>query len=328
MAFGIDALWYQGRYPLLRGLLTPLARLFQLISSLRRACYQQGLAEVYQASCPVIIVGNISVGGTGKTPLVVWLVDYLRQAGFKPGVISRGYGGKADYWPQLVGADSDAAVVGDEALLIAQRVACPVAVGPVRADSVRYLLQHHACTVIISDDGLQHYALARTIEIAVVDGYRRFGNGLCLPAGPLREPPERLQQVDFVVCNGEHPQANEYVMAIQGGMAVNLLTDEQRSLRQFRGQSLLALAGIGNPDRFFRHLLSFGLQFERRILADHHNFIAEDIDYKGDASILMTEKDAVKCRTFADARHWYVPVQAEIDLGPPLLKLLENQCDK
>ena len=287
-----------------------------------------GIAKSYQAPCPVIVVGNISVGGTGKTPLVVWLVDYLRQAGFKPGVISRGYGGKADHWPQPVEADSDAAMVGDEALLIAQRAACPVAVGPVRADSVRYLLQHHDCTVIISDDGLQHYALGRSIEIAVIDGERRFGNGLCLPAGPLREPSERLQQVDFIVCNGERAEAGEYIMAMQGAMAINLLTNEQRPLEQFRGRALLALAGIGNPDRFFRHLQSFGLQFERRILADHHDFVAEDIDDKGDASILMTEKDAVKCRRFANVRHWYVPVQAEIDLGSPLLKLLENKCDK
>lgn len=324
----VNALWYQGRYPLLRRLLTPLAGLFRWVTGVRRYCYQVGIVRVYHAPCPLIVVGNISVGGTGKTPLVVWLVDYLRQAGFKPGVISRGYGGKADHWPQPVKADSDAAVVGDESLLIAQRAACPVVVGPVRADSVRYLLQHNDCTVIISDDGLQHYALARTIEIAVVDGERRYGNGLCLPAGPLREPPERLQQVDFIVCNGEQAKVGEYVMTLQGTMAVNLLTDEQRPLEQFRDQTMLALAGIGNPDRFFRHLLSFGLQFDRRILADHHDFIVEDIDYKEDASILMTEKDAVKCRYFADARHWYVPVQAEIDLGSPLLKLLENKCDK
>lgn len=306
----------------------PLAGLFRLVSSVRRACYRVGMANVYHAPCPVIVVGNISVGGTGKTPLVVWLVDCLRRAGFKPGVISRGYGGKADRWPQPVTAASDAAVVGDEALLIAQRVTCPIAVGPLRAASVRYLLQHHDCNIIVSDDGLQHYALGRTLEIAVVDGERRFGNGLCLPAGPLREPPERLQQVDFIVCNGEQGKAGEYVMTMRGAIAVNLLTDEQRPLEQFSGQALLALAGIGNPERFFRHLQCFGLQFERRILTDHHDFVVTDIDYIDDASILMTEKDAVKCRHFADTRHWYVPIQAEIDLGPPLLKLLENKCDK
>ena len=276
----------------------------------------------------MIVVGNISVGGTGKTPLVVWLVDYLKQAGFKPGVISRGYGGKAQHWPQPVTTDSDPGMVGDEALLIAQRVACPVAVGSLRAQSVRYLLQHHPCNIIISDDGLQHYALQRDIEIAVVDGARRFGNGLCLPAGPLREPPSRLQQVDFIVCHGKPAHTGEYTMNLQGAMAVSLLNGQQKALAEFHGQPLLAVAGIGHPDRFFRHLQGFGLQFGRRALPDHHIFTVTDIDCDKDTVILMTEKDAVKCRTFADIRHWYVPVRAEINLGSPLLKLLEDKSAK
>lgn len=303
----MQALWYGKPYwawPLL-----PLSWLFRGIAALRRSLYRYGWLNVTALPVPVIIVGNISVGGTGKTPLLIYLAQLLRQEGWRPGIISRGYGGKAQHWPQRVDKDSDAALVGDEAVLLAAQSGCPTAVGPVRADVARLLLRNDACDVLLSDDGLQHYALARTIEIAVIDGERRFGNGYCLPAGPLREPVSRLRSVDLVICNGA-AQTGEYAMQVIGDTALSLSTGEHRPLSAFAGQICHALAGIGNPQRFFTLLQNSGIDCETHVFPDHHAYRAAELDFRDGKPLLMTEKDAVKCRRFALENAWYVPVQA------------------
>ncbi|MGB5718018.1 MAG: tetraacyldisaccharide 4'-kinase, partial [Gammaproteobacteria bacterium] len=216
----LDYYWYT-RTPWLV-VLTPLSLVYRVIVSLRRAAYKIDLLRSTRVPVPVIVVGNITVGGTGKTPLVVWLAEYLRGKGYKPGIISRGYGGTASNWPQQVRPDSDPGAVGDEAVLLAAKTGCPMSVAPDRVAAARALVEHGECDILLSDDGLQHYALQRDIEIAVVDGVRRFGSGFMIPAGPLREPVSRLQAVDLVVVNGlggdgEHP------MSLTQGDAHNLL---------------------------------------------------------------------------------------------------------
>ena len=202
-------------------LLWPLSLLFGLVARVRRWCYQHGLRHSTAVAAPLIVVGNITVGGTGKTPLVAHLVDLLREAGYQPGVISRGYGGQSKQWPLRVMADSDPRQVGDEPVLLARRCHCPVVVGPDRVAAAQTLLETYRCNVILSDDGLQHYRLRRDLEIAVVDGFRRLGNGACLPAGPLREPPSRLREVDFVVGNGV-ARGGEYLMSLRGDTVIHL----------------------------------------------------------------------------------------------------------
>lgn len=260
---------------------------------------------------PVIVVGNISVGGNGKTPLVIYLVERLRANGRAPGIVSRGYGGRANT-PQAVSPDSDPRQVGDEAVLLAGRCRCPVVVGKDRVAAAQALLLDYACDVVVADDGLQHYALARDIEIAVIDGQRRFGNGFCLPAGPLREPPRRLREVDWVVGNGS-AKAGEILMTLHAEHAHRLSeAKESRALRGFR-VPVHAIAGIGNPQRFFTTLREHGLTLYEHPFPDHHRFSAGDLDFGDDLPILMTEKDAVKCRPWASERCWYVPVCARLD---------------
>lgn len=295
---------------------------------LRRYLYRSGRLESTRLPVPVIIVGNLTVGGTGKTPLVIWMVDFLKQQGFKPGVISRGYAGSTSQSPHAVIVDSDPAVVGDEPLLLARRCACPVVIGADRPAAAQYLLAHNDCDVIISDDGLQHYALQRDIEIVVIDGERRFGNGYCLPAGPLREPPERLKEVDLVVANGGNELLEgEFAMQCRGDDLINLLSGERKPLADFAGQGCHAVAGIGNPNRFFEQLTSAGLNCESHAFPDHHAFRAVDLRFKDDKPVIMTEKDAVKCGGFAQARHWYLPVDAELPeaFSEQLLKLLKDK---
>jgi len=317
--------WYKNS--LIGAVLSPLAVIYASIVRLRKRLYDLGVLKKHGVAVPVIVVGNITVGGTGKTPLIIRLAQILTEAGFKPGIISRGYGGQSESWPQWVDNNSDAGQVGDEALLIARRTGCPMAVAPRRIDAAKMILKQSACNVILSDDGLQHYALNRTIEIAVIDGERRFGNGLCLPAGPLREPVERLQDVDFIVVNGAQKHGNEFSMQLVGDSAVNLVTGEQRPLRDFTGMDCHALAGIGNPGRFFKLLESAGLNCATQPFPDHYKFQPDDIKLHDNKPVLMTEKDAVKCLAFADSRHWYVPVQAVLDPAFPaqLLSLLNKQ---
>lgn len=306
----LDAVWYQGRFP--AKCLLPLSWLFRGAVNFRRSFYRAGWLKIRRLPVPVVIVGNISVGGTGKTPLIIALAGLLRQHGYRPGIISRGYGGKVRETPVNVQPDSDPAIVGDEALLLSKHSGCPVAVGTNRFETGRLLLEEDGCDVILSDDGLQHYKLARDIEIAVIDGERRFGNGYCLPAGPLREPPERLAEVDFVVVNGAKAEDEHYAMTLNGETAVNLATGAAKPLQEFAGSACHALAGIGNPDRFFNKLAAAGLRCRQHRFPDHHPYRAGDIDF-GEQAVLMTEKDAVKCFGFARDTHWYVPVKAQLE---------------
>jgi tetraacyldisaccharide 4'-kinase len=293
--------------------LWPFSLLYGVAMTLRRYAYRWGLLKSERLPVPVIVVGNLTVGGTGKTPLVLRLVELLRAAGYRPGVVSRGYGGQAERWPQTVRADSDPRQVGDEPVLLARRGGCPVVVAPDRVVAARALLHDHACDVIVSDDGLQHYALARDLEIAVMDGTRGVGNGACLPAGPLREPAGRLHSVDFIIGNGM-AHVGEYLMTLVGERAVNL-NDPQIScaVALFRNVLVHAVAGIGHPARFFSALKGHGLRLLEHPFPDHHPFSAADLRFGDDLPVLMTEKDAVKCRGLAQERFWYVPVRAVLD---------------
>ena len=295
-------------------LLWPLSLLFCVIVRVRRWLYLNGFLPSAAVAVPVIVVGNISVGGAGKTPLTARLVELLRAAGYRPGIISRGYGGQSETWPRYVIADSDPQQVGDEPVLLTQRCRCPVVVDPDRVAAARALLETYpSCNVLISDDGLQHYRLQRDIEIAVVDGFRRLGNCACLPAGPLREPPSRLREVDFVVGNGA-ARGGEYLMALRGETAINLRDPQVSSvLAGFRHSTIHAVAGIGDPGRFFEHLRHARLRLIEHPFPDHHPFCPEDLQFREDLPVLMTEKDAIKCWKFAPEGCWMVPVSAQLE---------------
>ena len=273
----LERIWYSRTSWSL--LLTPLSWLYCAIVCMRRKAYEIGLLRATDVGVPVIVVGNITVGGTGKTPLVIWLAQYLRDSGYRPGIISRGYGGKAKHWPQQVRPDSDAFIVGDEAIVISRRTQSPMAVGPDRVADARALLEYQDCDVILSDDGLQHYSLQRAVEIATIDGIRRFGNGRCLPAGPLREPIGRLKDVDMRVVKGTSGPG-EYAMTYRGDRLVNL-DDEttQTSLADLEGQHVHAVAGIGNPSAFFSTLQKHGAQVTEHVFPDHHLFSANDLQF-------------------------------------------------
>jgi tetraacyldisaccharide 4'-kinase len=271
--------------------------------------YRQHWRKAVRLGCPVVVVGNLSAGGTGKTPLVCWLAVRLAEQGYRPGIVTRGYGGSSRDI-RLVGGDNDPADVGDEAVLLARRGGVPVAAGRDRPAAAQRLVDI-GCNVIVSDDGLQHYALARDCEIAVIDGARGFGNGRLLPAGPLREPPARLASVDAVVVNGGGPpQAGEFGMRVDGDAAVALRDGSVRPLGGFAGTSVHAVAGIGNPQRFFALLQSHGIDVIEHPLDDHARIEERDILFTDGKPVLMTEKDAVKCARIADGSHWYVPVDA------------------
>lgn len=316
MADWLQRQWY--RLSVWHFVLIPLSWLFRVVVALRRLAYRIGLFKSFRLGVPVIVIGNITVGGTGKTPLVIWLARQLQAAGFKPGIISRGYGVQ-NALPLEVTAQSQAHAVGDEPLLIASRIDMPLFVCRDRVAAARALLKAHpACDLLISDDGLQHYRLQRDVEIAVVDSQRRFGNSWLLPAGPLREAISRMQEVDAVVCNGEavtsHP--NTYRMQLQASLLHQVSSPVNTlAVEALQGKRLLAVAGIGNPERFFGQLRGMGLAFETRAFPDHHPYQAQDLQTQGIDAILMTEKDAVKCRAFAHDHWWYLPVEAELQEG-------------
>ena len=299
--------WYQSWLHPLLWFLIPLTWLFIVFSALRRLSFKIGLRRSYRAPVPVVVVGNISVGGTGKTPLTVALVTALLERGYKPGIVSRGYGGHGPF-PQAVTASSDPNQVGDEPYMLHAITNVPVVVSPKRSQAARMLLEEHACDVIISDDGLQHYALARDIEFAVVDTKRGLGNGWRLPCGPLRESKRRLKRVDYVLCNGTDPidvgSAKTIPMQIQA-LGWHRVADQQ-AIETPDGESVIAVAGIGNPRRFFDLLSTQNLHItETRVFADHHAYQASDFfDVSNLYPLVMTEKDAVKCRSFARP-HWY-----------------------
>lgn len=305
-----ERIWY-GKHPL-GVLLAPLGWLYAATMWLRRRGYDEGIFHSGGVPVPVIVVGNLSVGGTGKTPFVAWLVEFLQRQGLRPGIVSRGYGGQASSYPQQVRADSAPGTVGDEPVLLARRCGCPIAVGPDRVAAARALLDHHDCDVIVADDGLQHYALVRDLEIAIVDGVRRYGNGRCLPAGPLREARRRLEDVDIIVCNGV-PSRGEFRMTLVGHVARRFgEAGDEQPLGAFAGRRVHAVAGIGNPARFFADLRRHGLEVQEHPFPDHHRFVADDLEFDDDLPVLMTEKDAVKCEGFAPPHAWYVPVTAEV----------------
>ncbi|TSJ58106.1 MULTISPECIES: tetraacyldisaccharide 4'-kinase [Enterobacteriaceae] len=302
-------------------LLLPLAALYGLVSTLIRLSYRLGWRKVWRAPVPVVVVGNLTAGGNGKTPVVVWLVEQLQQRGIRVGVVSRGYGGKAQRYPLVLDAQTSSELAGDEPVLIYQRTGAAVAVSPVRSEAVQALLEQHQPQIIITDDGLQHYALARDREIVVVDGVRRFGNGWWLPAGPMRERASRLREVDAVITNGGTPKLGEIAMQLVPSQAVNLLTGEKRDAASFR--DVVAMAGIGHPPRFFATLESLGVTPVKTLsLADHQALTHAQVSAfaRPDQILLMTEKDAVKCRPFAQANWWYLPVEAQ--LGSPAAEKL------
>lgn len=303
-----DYIWYKKNGWGL--LLLPLAGLFYLVSTQRRRRLINKPKPTLGA--PVVIVGNISVGGTGKTPLLVALIELLQAQGLKPGVISRGYGGKANY-PYALNATSRAEQSGDEPLLIYRRCQCPVVVSPNRLEAAQFLIAHNDVDVILSDDGLQHYALPRDIEIVVIDGKRGLGNGFCLPAGPLRETASRLNSVDYVLVNGDSAQplpGQPHYFNVEAQAPVAL---SENAAQTTLTKNVHALAGIGNPQRFFNTLEQQGYQFEKHIFADHHAFVEQDIEFTEQKPVIMTEKDAVKCLHFSNLNlHWYLPVSAQL----------------
>lgn len=302
----IDKLWY-GTHST-RWFLSPISLVYRGITALRRWY----LVTFCQVDCPVplIVVGNITVGGVGKTPLVIELARKLQAKGLTVGIVSRGYRATINKFPYEVRLDDTAESVGDEPLLLAHRTQCPVVIAPKRMEAVRYLLEKHQCQVIISDDGLQHYRMGRSIEIAVIDGTRGLGNGLCLPAGPLREPAARLQQVDFIIVN-QGTWNNAYSMRLMPGKITQINTGKQLNPDAL-GEKWEAIAAIGNPQRFYSTLSQLGIEFDTCSYPDHYQFKPQDLNYLN-MPIIMTEKDAVKCRLFSSDNMYYLPVDAVLD---------------
>ncbi len=303
--------WYQTKLHPLLWLLWPLQALFVWVSNCRRWLYNRGLKASYKAPVPVIVVGNISVGGTGKTPVTEALVDWLQQRGYQPGIISRGYGGQGPF-PLLVTPTSDPNQCGDEPLLLARRSRIPVVVAPNRKAAVEHLLEQHPnINIIVSDDGLQHYALQRDLELIVVDGERGLGNGWRLPMGPLRESPQRLTSGAIVVQNGGAEHLHGYRFELQPQAWRRVIDDEPVSLAA--DGSVIAIAGIGHPQRFFNTLQSLNIVPDSTLaFADHYAFSAKDFaEIPADTNVLMTEKDAAKCQSFARQNWYYLPVRAE-----------------
>lgn len=308
----LNSIWY-GQSPL-RWLLLPVAWLYMGLARARKEAYRRGWRKSEQLPVKVVVVGNISVGGTGKTPFIIWLAAQLKQRGLRVGIVTRGYRGAATDWPRLVGSDDPAAEVGDEAVLLARRTGCPVAAGPDRVGAALRLLENERLDVLLSDDGLQHYRLSRDVEIAVVDGVRGMGNGLCLPAGPLREPVARLREVDAIVVNGGDWGHAGVFRARAVITQIYRLTDRApRALDSFKKQELHAVAGIGNPQRFFDLLEEAGLDVVPHPLEDHADLKPEDLTFDEPGPVLITEKDAVKCEGFALDDVWCVAVDLTFD---------------
>ena len=311
-------------------LLLPLSAVYWVLQRLHRFLYAAGLLRTHRLQVPVIVVGNVTVGGTGKTPLVAWLCAHLESKGYHPGIISRGYKGK-NARPVRVSPGANPQIYGDEPVLLANKTGAPVYTSANRVEAAKKLLGENQCNVIISDDGLQHYRMERDIEIVVIDGWRRFGNGFLLPAGPLRESKKRLTKVDWVLCRGGQPQAGELTYNYTATGLYNLETGQLYSvehlLGQLAGKQVHAIAGIGNPDQFFGVLTKSGFDIVRHSFPDHYKFREQDLYFSDGLPIIMTEKDAVKCKKLVgklkcDA--WYLAIEAKLPeaFGEDIVKKL------
>jgi tetraacyldisaccharide 4'-kinase len=330
----IENHWYLPHLTFLTSCLLPLSWLFRGIVATRRFCYQKNIKKSYRFSVPIIVVGNITVGGTGKTPCVIWLANLLRAQGYKPGIVSRGVGGNQRHIPRWVQADSCVQEVGDEALLLTKRTQCPMVVCVDRVAAVKELLAKTDCNIVISDDGLQHYRLQRDFEIIMVDGMRGVGNRQLLPAGPLREPMSRLHS-GMVILNGVTNDKmsfslkdNVYEMHLDGEQLVSVKDHSKRiALSEFSSKKVHAVAAIGNPDRFFTLLRANGLDVIEHVFPDHYLFSGSDLEFADDLPVVMTEKDAVKCHNFVREKHWFIPVGAMMndDVSTILLKYLSSR---
>lgn len=309
----VDRLWYGPGRPLWP--LWPLAWLFRWIAGRRR---QKTLDHPVNPPLPlpVVVVGNITAGGTGKSPLTAWLVEKLRELGWSPVVLTRGYGGKSDHYPLPVFSDSDPTTAGDEPVMLAQQCGCPVVVDPQRYRAGQWAISQNLGNILVCDDGLQHYALPRDLELAVFDGQRGVGNGAPIPVGPLREPVSRLMSVDYIITNGQqrlslsHP--DQYCMVLHPAALRCLSTGEQQPVDWLSGRKVRAVAGIGNPQRFFDTLATLGADVRSRAFPDHHKFQSQDLDVAPDEILVMTAKDAVKCRKIAPDNTWVLDVKAEL----------------
>ncbi|VXC03200.1 lipid A 4'kinase [Pseudomonas sp. 8AS] len=305
----LDA-WYRG-HPLLT-LLRPLEWLYRRVVQGKRQAFVAGRGEIYRAPVPIVVVGNITVGGTGKTPLILWLIEHCRRHGLRVGVVSRGYGAQPPQLPWRVRAEQSAAEAGDEPLLLVQRSGVPLVIDPQRSRAVQALLEQEALDLILCDDGLQHYRLARDLELVLIDAARGLGNRRCLPAGPLREPVERLAGVDAVLFNGASADSEQgYAFCLQPTALVNLRSGARVALDHFpSGQAMHAVAGIGNPQRFFSTLEALNWRPIAHAFADHASYSPQLLCFSPPLPLLMTEKDAVKCRAFAADDWWYLAVDA------------------
>lgn len=319
MSFFWEELWYNPKFINKKVTYRFFFRLLQLLSFgykaiifLRKKAYQHGIFKSFGSKIPVIVVGNLTIGGTGKTPLIIFLAEHLRKKGYHPGIVSRGYGGKSAVYPLLVTKEITPKQAGDEAVLLAERTKCPVVVAPKRAEAVNFLEAQSNCDIILSDDGLQHLAMRRDMEIIVIDGERNFGNGFCLPAGPLRESTKRCKTVDFLIKNSGNKNTTHscvpyfaYEMNILPETFVHICRDQSFPLNFFEKQSVHVVTGIGNPNRFLTTLAFLKLNYDTRLFPDHHEFTEKNIQFTQKAPIVMTEKDAVKCRYLVSSHDMY-----------------------
>ena len=306
----IEKVWYSKNIFSL--LLSPLSLIYISIIYLRYTLYQLGLISITKINVPTIVIGNIVAGGTGKTPLVIWLAKHFKDKGFLPGIVSRGYGGTYLSNIELVKPTSNPLLVGDEPVIIARNTNCPVVVAKKREKGAKELVEKYNCNIILCDDGMQHYSLARDIEIAVIDGQRRFGNNYCFPAGPLREPKSRIFKADLIVSKYnartcEHKMDYTYHQLV----SLNELS-KTIPISDLHGMTVHAIAGINNPDHFFSYLRSHKLELIIHKFPDHYSYTEDDVKFDDNFPVVMTEKDAVKCLNYSSDKHWYIPISAEL----------------
>lgn len=303
--------WYEGHSALL--LLRPLEAVYRRVAQRKRERFLAGEGNTYRPPVPLIVVGNITVGGTGKTPMILWLIEHCQARGIRVGVVSRGYGAQPPSFPWRVQVDQPANIAGDEPLLIVQRSGVPLVIDPNRSEAARQLLAETPVDLLLSDDGLQHYRLGRDLELVLIDAARGLGNRRCLPAGPLREPVERLASVDALLYNGAAADTGDgYSFRLEPSVLVNLLSGERKPLDHFPpGQAVHAVAGIGNPQRFFTTLEALHWRPIGHAFADHAAYSSAALSFSPLLPVVMTEKDAVKCRPFAQADWWYLAVDAQ-----------------